>query len=718
MAWDDAHTAALHDEDRVQALAAERELAGVVHEVDDTSSAEALVALGRLRLAEARRLHLIDGSLVEALERAQEAVTCLQAVKAAEDLATARRRLGLIARDLGLYEITRDQAARERLEAAEDEGPHSLNCLHATLVLAEAMLSTGQAALAESLVQTTYDLVEHTWPENFDLRHLARRIRCDVAQARGVDAQELVELRNDLDQFTEVAHEAELAALRAERDHGTASDEDHAPLRPDDPRGVLAEHRRLVRAERFRDAEALELVAAQWAEQDGHELSLWRGLFYCMHARREMCQGQPVPALSAMTECIEIFRRFEPSQFLLDAFEIAAEISAELGLAGLRLLARERQVEVAEIITGEASLETFTAQLHHAQALAELHESAEAARLLHRTLARLRHHHPEAHDELREGTAALADVLAVIPGRERESEILAGRSDDPNALRSAALSSAQAELDALVGLDAIKEQVRKMVAFLAVQQERQRLGAQPAVRSHHLVFVGPPGTGKTTVARIMGKFFYGLGILPTDHVLEVSRGDLVGEHIGETAVKTDDVIDRALDGVLFVDEAYALAGEGRDFGAEAIATLLKRMEDDRHRLVLIMAGYDREMDLLLDSNPGLRSRFTQVLRFPAYDERELMRILELMVDQQGYALSPAASVAAQAICRDMAGNNTPTFGHAREIRHVVDDAIVTQADRIYRIGRPLELDALSLLEPADLEWQRRSSLRPALGFGR
>lgn len=197
------------------------------------------------------------------------------------------------------------------------------------------------------------------------------------------------------------------------------------------------------------------------------------------------------------------------------------------------------------------------------------------------------------------------------------------------------------DLEAMIGLGPVKEEVNKLLASLELEKRRREQNLPVAPTSRHMVFTGPPGVGKTVVARALGEIYQSLGVLRKGHLVETDRSGLVAGYIGQTAIKTLDVCKSALDGVLFIDEAYALAaspGSGSDFGKEAIDTLLKFMEDNRDRIIVIVAGYPDDMRKFITTNPGLAGRFTKTIDFPAYSASELCQIMRLMAKQQGYTL--------------------------------------------------------------------------------
>ncbi|MGK4584501.1 right-handed parallel beta-helix repeat-containing protein [Kitasatospora sp. HPMI-4] len=260
---------------------------------------------------------------------------------------------------------------------------------------------------------------------------------------------------------------------------------------------------------------------------------------------------------------------------------------------------------------------------------------------------------------------------------------------------------ALAELDALVGLATVKQEVRTLIDLISVGRRRRQAGLKAPSLRRHLVFTGSPGTGKTTVARLYGEILASLGVLQRGHLVEVARVDLVGEHVGSTAIRTQAAFDRARGGVLFIDEAYALAPEdgARDFGREAIDTLVKLMEDHRDEVVVIVAGYTAEMERFLSANPGVSSRFSRTITFPDYSAPELLQIARAQCAEHEYALSEAAESA----LLDHFGSldRGPAFGNGRTARQVFETMVERHAMRVAQLPDPSTED-LQLLVPADL----------------
>ena len=296
------------------------------------------------------------------------------------------------------------------------------------------------------------------------------------------------------------------------------------------------------------------------------------------------------------------------------------------------------------------------------------------------------------------------------PATNNVSSAAGSASPATNAVES--VEEVLAELDSLVGLEEVKSEVRKIVNLAKVNEARRAQGLKVPPMTYHMVFTGNPGTGKTTVARIVARAFRALGIAKTGQLVETDRSGLVGRYEGETAVKTNAKIDEAIGGILFVDEAYQLvSGENDDYGKEAIATLLKRMEDDRDRLIVIAAGYTDEMRDFLDANSGLRSRFPRMIEFADYTAPELAAIFRSMAKKNEFALAPDLDAGLDAAIAKLTAKRDRTFGNARFVRQLFEDATARQATRLAESG-DLDAEALKTLALADLSaGERKEDIR-------
>ena len=274
-------------------------------------------------------------------------------------------------------------------------------------------------------------------------------------------------------------------------------------------------------------------------------------------------------------------------------------------------------------------------------------------------------------------TQWMAEIMKMSESTDNSKDTAV--SNDANTISDNPIS----DLDNLIGLASVKQEVKALANLIKIQRKREDNGLKTIKPSYHCVFTGNPGTGKTTVARILAGIYKELGILKKGHLVETDRSGLVAEYVGQTAIKTNKIIDNALDGVLFIDEAYTLSNAGdEDYGKEAIATLLKRMEDDRERLIIILAGYTDEMKQFIDSNPGLQSRFSRYINFPDYGQDELMQIFESNLSKYDYSLTDEAKAKLELLFEHAIATKDKNFGNGRFVRNLFDKTIEQQSNRL------------------------------------
>jgi SpoVK/Ycf46/Vps4 family AAA+-type ATPase len=509
-----------------------------------------------------------------------------------------------------------------------------------------------------------------------------------------------------------------------------------APRRELDPRvaSYLEAASRALNEGRPDDALGFERLARQQADGLRPAPSREHVALERAAAERLQLEGRPGKAAERYAAALEIQRELGLEG--RDTFELtygAAAAAREAGETERAVQLFGEAIELAVRRFGEAALPSVPARVGLAYSLIQLGRLDEAEQALEHALSVCRRRGASG----RRSAAMVHEAIAAVRGRSGRREEAASErtqaADDMERAerrrgsreRSARQSLLAEELEVIEGPDAVedpeevlrdldsnligladvKEQFRRLTNLLLVQARRREHGHRATGRRLHLVMVGPPGTGKTTIASYLGRICRSLGMLENSDVVVVSRAQLVRGHVGQTAIRTNEVIDFALDRVLFIDEAYALAppGASNDFGPEAIAELMLRMERDGDRLVVAVAGYPDEMERFLDANSGFRSRFTDTLTFDHYDAGELAQIFERFCEANEYRLTADARTALTRWCESSCAAVNESFGNGRAMRNLFDDVIGAQADRIVRSAKLDDPEALLWIEAADFD---------------
>jgi tetratricopeptide (TPR) repeat protein len=488
----------------------------------------------------------------------------------------------------------------------------------------------------------------------------------------------------------------------------------------------------LTRAGDLSRAEGFERLARQTLETLGSPPRLAARL-HAHRGERAMRQADYPLAESAFGEAIDALRGASGGgRELFDLIQRVGLARSHQGEDERALAAFDEAVALAATI-GPAFYPVAYAHLARAESLRRLARRADAEASLRAAIAVAEHAPVEGREKIVRAARAALDALrpsppGAPPDRDRDGDgdvdhddaiaATAARADapaerrprrpapDPAALRfdEAGYDAVLAELDGLIGLAAVKAEVHRLAELLRIGSMRRAAGLKTVQVSLHLVFQGGAGTGKTTVARLFGRLYKSLGLLATDRVVEVTREDLVSGYVGQTATKTTAVVDSALDGVLFLDEAYGLVrpdSQG-DFGPEAVVELLKRMEDDRDRLAVIAAGYPHEMTEFLATNSGFRSRFGETIHFEDYGPTELVQIFETFAAAADYVLDAQARAELQRVMERLHAARDRYFGNARTARNLFDDVVAHQAERLLAGGGTPDRAALVALTLADV----------------